>query len=260
MSDTDGLNLNTAAFDAAVVRLAMTSKKAAVEVMRDQARLLFVQVAKITPPASAGVAGRKAEKQGQAAVARDIRSLYGTASDAYDQIAARSPAQAGAFWFLHSAGYDTRAADIVKTATGKSFSPFDGGALHNRTGGGRRRRSKARREHVFFVSNPQSLESYIQQEQSHVWWLASGWAPALRALAAKLPYGTGKLAAPGRLRVEVTDQRIAITMTNEVSFGRGVKDIERRIQAALGYRVSALDRRWETYINRAGKSAGFTVK
>lgn len=260
MSDTDGLNLNTAAFDAAVVRLAMTSKKAAVEVMRDQARLLFVQVAKITPPASGGVAGRKAEKQGHAAVARDIRSLYGTASDAYDQLAARSPAQAGAFWFLHSAGQDSQAGDIVKTVTGKSFSPFDGGALHNRTGGGRRRRSKARREHVFFVSNPQSLESYIQQEQSHVWWLASGWAPALRALAAKLPYGTGKLAAPGRLRVEVTDQRIAITMTNEVSFGRQVRDIERRVQWALNSRTKTLDRAWDFYLKRAAKDSGFVAK
>lgn len=260
MSDSEGLNLNTAAFDAALVRLATTSKKAASEVMRQQARLLFVEVAKITPPASGGVTGKKAEKQGMSAVARDIRSLYGTPSDAYDQISAKSPGQAGAFWFLHSAGEDSQAAEIVKEATGKSFAAFDGGTLHSRTGGGRRRRASNRRAHVFYVRDAAALEAYITEEQGHVWWLASGWAPALQALGARLPYGVGKLPAPGRLKVEITDQRIAITMTNEVSFGRQVRDIERRVQWALNSRTKTLDRAWDFYLKRAAKDSGFTVK
>ena len=259
MSAPDGLNLNTAAFDAAVLRLARTSKKAATQVMRDQARLLFVEVAKITPPYGGGIStGKKAEAQGKAAVSRDISSLYGTPNAAYDLIAAANPNAAKGFWKHHESGNEALAKEIMKDVTGKSFATFDGGTLHRRTAGGRRRRSGNRREPIFYVSNLKELDDYIAEQQTHVWWLASGWADALRALGSKLPYGVGKLNAPGRLKIEANDQRIVITMTNEVKFGREVKDIERRITYALNKRVDALDRRWNNYLNSAAKDAGFS--
>ena len=46
-------------------------------------------------------------------------------------------------------------------------------------------------------------------------------------------------------------------MENQVRYGREVRDIERRINAALNYRTGALDRQWEYYLNRAAKDAGF---
>jgi hypothetical protein len=259
MSDsTDGLKLNTAAFDAAVIRFAMTSKKTAAEVMKDQARLLFVEVAKITPPYGGGAStGRKAEAQGKTAVSRDIYSLYGTRSDAYDAIASRNAGAAQAFWRHLGSNNEALANEILKDVTGKSLGKFDGGALHKRTAGGKKRRARARRETVFYVSNAEALAAYVREQKAHVWWLASGWGDALRTLGAKLPYGVDKQDSPGRLKVEINDQRIVITMVNQVSFGREVRDIERRINFALNKRVGALDRRWESYINRTAKDAGF---
>lgn len=259
MSDSpDGLKLNTAAFDAAVIRFAMTSRKTAAEVMKDQARLLFVEVAKITPPYGGGAStGRKAEAQGKTAVARDIYSLYGTRSDAYDAIASSNVGAANAFWRHLGSNNEPLANEILSDVTGKSLGRFDGGALHKRTAGGKKRRSRARRETVFYVSNAEALAAYVSEQQANVWWLASGWGDALRTLGAKLPYGVDKQDAPGRLKVEINDQRIVITMVNQVSFGREVRDIERRINFALNKRVGALDRRWETYINRTAKDAGF---
>lgn len=262
----DGLNLDTTRFNVAVTRLAATSKKAAVEVMKDQARLLFVQVAKITPPYHGSVTGRAAEVNARAKVAADIRSLYGTRSDAYDLIKDRAgETRADAYWAQLSKNNLPLATSILKDATGKSLGVFDEGTLHKRTSGGSRRRSRranaktvSAREFIYFVSNDEALASYVEKEQGHVWWLASGWAPALLALGAKAPYGVGKLPAPGNLRVEVTATDIIIRMENKVSFGRGVKDIERRIQWALETRVGALDRRWASYLNRAAKDAGFT--
>lgn len=259
MSDSpDGLKLNTAAFDAAVIRFAMTSRKTAAEVMKDQARLLFVEVAKITPPYGGGAStGRKAEAQGKAAVERGIRSIYGTPSDAYDVLADKSPAKADAFWYLRTNGEIEAASRILREETGKGLTSFDGGSLHNRFGRGAKRRNRSKRYVTTFVEDAQSLKSYIMQQQANVWWLASGWSDALRTLGAKLPYGVDKQDAPGRLKVEINDQRIVITMINQVSFGREVRDIERRINFALNKRVGALDRRWETYINRTAKDAGF---
>lgn len=266
MSDSpDGLKLNTAAFDAAVIRFAMTSRKTAAEVLKDQARLLFVEVAKITPPYGGGAStGRKAEAQGKTAVARDIYSLYGTRSDAYDAIASSNVGAANAFWRHLGSNNEPLANEILRDVTGKSLGRFDGGALHKRTAGGKRRRtSKANsrtlsnRGHIFYVSNAEDLAAYVSEQQTNVWWLASGWSDALRTLGAKLPYGVDKQDAPGRLKVEINDQRIVITMVNQVSFGREVRDIERRIDFALNKRVGALDRRWETYINRTAKDAGF---
>lgn len=265
-STADGLRLNTTRFDTALVRLVSTSKKAAVDVMKQQAKLLFVDVAKVTPPASPNTFGRKAEAQGKAAVARDIYSLYGTPSDAYDAITAGStPEQADVFWFLTESGMTQDAAQILSSATGgKGMHSFDGGALHSRTAGGSKRRNRGargRREHVFYVTDPAALKAYVTEQQGHVWWLASGWADALTALGAPLPYGIGKHGgAPGRLKVVATSERIEITMINEVAYGRQVSDIERRVQWALNKRTIALDRAWNFYLDRAGRQAGFHVR
>jgi hypothetical protein len=150
------------------------------------------------------------------------------------------------------------ASAILKDATGKSMGTFDGGTLHDRTQGGSRRRARRQREPVYIVTNAEALAAYVQEEQGHVWWLASGWARALLALGARAPYGVGKLPAPGNLRVQITATDIIISMENNVSFGANVRDIERRIQWALETRVGALDRRWASYLNRAAKDAGFT--
>lgn len=257
----DGLTLNTARFDDALLRLLGTSRKEPVEVMKQQGKPLFVDVALITPPASAGVTGRKAEMQGKAAVARDVLSLYGTPGDAYEAIANKSPAQASAFWFLHSQGENSDAADIVRSATGKSFAAFDGGTLHSRTAGGTRRRTRARREHVFYVNDPDALSAYLAEEKGHVWWLASGWGDALKGLGAALPYGVNKHGgAPGRLKVVANAQRIEITTINEVTYGRQVRDIERRIQWAMNRRAKSLDRAWEFFLNRSANKAGFKTR
>lgn len=257
---SDGIIVHSTPYEQALSRLMLTSKRAAVDVVRQQAKLVFTNVAKYTPPASEGVTGKAAEKQGKAKVRADISSLYGTPSDAYEAMAFESPAKAAAFWFMNEQGEENVAASLVRDTLGKSFVPFDGGALNDRTQVGRRRRAKAKREHIFYITNPQSLDSYIQQEESHVWWLASGWQDALKGLMAKLPYGVGKLNAPGHLEVIVNSSYIEVTMVNGVKFGPEVRDIERRIKWAMNVQTEKLDRQWKYYLERAAGEAGFVKK
>jgi hypothetical protein len=207
----------------------------------------------VTPPAGGDsasfVTGKRAEKQGFGATAKDIYTIYGTPSDAYEAIATRSRQRANAFWSLAKNGDVDAASRIVRTSTGKSFGKFDDGTLHSRARiGGRKRRGKGGVISGFYVSNFGDLKDYIQDEQSHVWWLASGWADPLKALGLKtLPYGVSKHpSAPGRLRVEANDERIVITAENKVKYSKE-NDTERRIQYAMKLRVDVMQRAWDAW-------------
>ncbi len=230
----------------ALARLASTSKRAAVDIVKQEFGLMLTLVAKVTPPASQGVAGKKAEAQGRAAVAADIYATYGTPGDAYDVIAKKQPAAASAFWFLQSAGERGDAAKLVRDATGKSLSPFDGGTAHRRQRIGVRRRR--RHNPLYFVDNPEELEAYVREQQGKVWTLASGWAPALQALGRKLPYGVGKQDSPGTMRVKINDDKIELVAVDGVHWASQVRDIHRRILWAMNRRADALDRRWDNFI------------
>lgn len=234
-----------------------TSKRTATEVLKAEAKLVFVEVAKITPPSHAGVTGRTAEKHGKTKIAAEIRSLYGAADDAYDAIAEKSPAKASAFWYLHSHDETADANAILREATGSILYPFDGGVHHRRNF---RKGSNRKRGFTFYVSNPQALDLYIQQQQSHVWWLASGWEDALTALGARLPFGVSRHDAPGSLKVEATNDRIVITMGNDVKYARQVKDIERRIRWAMEIRADRMQKNWDNYMSRIAGESGMKSK
>ena len=230
----------------ALARLASTSKRAAADIVKQEFGLMLTEVAKYTPPASQGVTGKKAEAQGKAALAADIYATYGTPGDAYDAVSKSSPVAASAFWFLSEAGQRGDAAEIVRANTGKSLSGFDGGTAHRRQRIGVRRRRKA--DPLYFVDNPEALEAYVREQQEEVWTLASGWAPALRALGRRLPYGVGQQSSPGSLRVTLNDAKIEITAIDGLPWASRVANIEGRILWAMNRRTAALDRRWQNFI------------
>lgn len=248
---TEGITVTSSKHEAALQRLMSTSKKTAVEVLTQRSRIVFKTVAKYTPPGHAGVLGRAAQAHAKAKVAADIYSLYGTPNDAYDAVAEKNPGDAQAFWYLLKQGDTAGASDIVRANTGSIIAPFDDGTHHRRNF--RRRGNRFR----FFVSDPKNLKAYVQLEQEQVWWLASGWEDALSALGVKdIPYGVGKHDAPGTLRVEITDQRIAITMVNEVGFASAVKDINRRIAWAMGLDADTMQRNWDNYMEKLAAGVG----
>ena len=250
----DGITVTSSKHEAALQRLASTSKKAAIDVTRDRAKIVFKTVAQYTPPAHAGTLGKQAEIHAKAEVATDIYSLYGTPNDAYDAVQAKSPGQAQEFWYLFKHGDIPGASSVVRETTGSILAPFDEGIHHRRNF---RRRGRNFR---FFVSDPKNLKAYVQLEQEQVWWLGSGWETALSALGVKnLPYGIAKHHAPGTLRVEVSDTLIDITMVNQVGFASNVKDINRRIQWAMGLDADTMQRMWDHYLVKLAGGAGMKV-
>ena len=239
---SEGILVNTADFDFALQRFARTSKRAGVEVMREQARLLFKEVAKITPPgggkAGATLQGKAAERAGKLAIVRDLHGLYGMPGRAYSDIASRDLSAAGAFWSAYKENRHDAAAIIVKRELGKAARGFLG--------------KKKKKEALFYISNPATLHAHIALLQSHVWHLASGWKNALQELGASIPYGVGKGDGKGTLTVEITDASILIRMTNDVRYARQIKNLPAQIRFAMKVRTGVLQRRWEDYLKRLG--------
>ena len=247
------ITIDNAAFSAALARFVSTSKKSSVELMRQQARLLFVEVANVTPPAGgksgATLKGKAAEKAGQLAITRDYHQLYGMPGRAYGDIQSKSQRAADAFWshFKHDRLHE--AGQIVKSVLGKSFVPFDGGKAARGFLG-----KKRRQEALFYISNPTALHEHVSTLQEHVWFLASGWGKALRQLGARLPYGIDKHAAsPGFLRVTITEAAIEIAMVNEVRYARQIKKFSEQLAFAMKVREGALTRRYEAWLAALAK-------
>lgn len=250
---SDGLVINSLPFQTALERLISTSKKSAVEVMKQQAKLLFREVALITPPGGGKkgetLKGKAAERAGKLAIVRDVNRIYGTPSKAYDDLAVKSKNIADAFWSAYKNNRTDDAAQIIKSNLGKSFVTFDAGRTARKLIG-----KPTQKKALFYISDPASMAAYIKQAQASVWFLASGWSKALRALGSTLPTGVGKHSAPGTLRVIATDKTIEIRMTNDVRYARQIKNLQAQINFAMKKREGALNRNWQEWMNRLSRT------
>jgi hypothetical protein len=229
-----------------------------VPLVKQEARLFVRDVVKFTPPASAGTFGMQAKKQGEAAVARDIARIYGTASKAYVDMALRDKKAAQAFWKAIQANDLVKAREIMQKIGGarysgtRSIAPFDGGVMHERF----RRRGKVERDRVMMlVTDPKQLKAYVKKMQGQVGLLASGWVRAARKLGQSLPaWVTRHGDRRGACVVIESGEKVAIIISNKVRYGIA-QDMQRRADYVLGYRRRALAARMPYVIRAALRKA-----
>ena len=229
-----------------------------VPLVKQEARLFVRDVVKFTPPASAGKFGMQAKKQGEAAVARDIARIYGTASKAYVDMALRDKKTAGAFWKAMQANDLVKAKEIMQKIGGpryrgaQSIAPFDGGVMHERF----RRRGKVNRDRVMMlVTDAKQLQAYVKKMQGQVGLLASGWVQAAKKLGQSLPaWVTRHGDRRGACVVIESGEKVAIIISNKVRYGIA-QDMQRRADYVLGYRQRALAARMPYVIRAALKKA-----
>jgi hypothetical protein len=122
-----------------------------------------------TPPFDIGSAPGKtseAKKIGEAAVARDIKRVYGDAGALYAKIKTRDAVKAAQFWKLVNAQQWTAANNIAEPITGFRFREFDDGARHKQR---RNRRGRVTgKDPDYFVTNFKHVENYIKAKQKLV--------------------------------------------------------------------------------------------
>jgi hypothetical protein len=252
---SEEIKMDWSRFETALQRRLATSSRDHLLVLSDQARGILRKVVEITPPGTKGVNGlsRAARAMGQAAVERDIRSLYGTASGAYDTIRQRDEAAAAAFWANHKAGDTTAASAILRAKTGTGLHKFDGGTLHKRH---QNRRGRVRSKRViFYVDDERDLDAYIKGKQKRVNFLQAGWKAAFAKLGLPLPVNVSGHEAPSTAVIEVTATRLRILAVNAVNYASNT-DLERRIQWAINGQAGSMERQMEKYMENLNRRAG----
>lgn len=228
--------------------------------VEQQAKLFVEDMMKWTPPASKGVTGVKAKKQGESAVARDITKIYATPKDAFAAIQEVDLAEAKRFWKLYKAGDTKAAGEILRIHGGRafqatsSFSPFDGGTMHGRF---RDNRGRIRTTRVMqVVSDPGELKKYVKERQKRVGHLASGWLQAANRVGARVPEWVRRQGAlAGSVRVETANNRFVIVMISKVSYAAR-QGQQNRANFVMAKRKKALDKRMPHILRSAAKKAG----
>lgn len=144
--------------------------------VKSWARLAAIECAKLAAPRGTGA---DAQNQGEAAVARDIYRVYGSAGSAHHLLPVF---QQALFWRNFKAGNFTDAENRLRNY-GLNVQPFDGGAAHKAARNKRGRVSQ--HSPSYFIIRPnerRKLEKYIKEEQSHVGTGKGGWADAARQI------------------------------------------------------------------------------
>jgi hypothetical protein len=264
---SDGIQVNYSRFNTEFARMAATSKRDLPTLGREAMKGAMARVIEITPPAyiltglaSGGnevVIRGDAKKHGQALVKSDIMSIYGTTSQAFDEIKKKEPFMAKAFWRHIKDGEVDRASGIAQEVIGKGIYKFDDGQIHQNLKKGRAR-GRARQK-LMFTSDTAELRQYIKDIQELVGWLSAGWNQAAATMGIKPPQWIWKHPAPGAVQIVEDELGIRITATNAVKFASAIRDLERRIQYALNAQADAMQRRTDDYLVRKFRAAGFRV-
>lgn len=223
--------------------------------VRDESRLFVIAAVKITPPASAGVTGKKAQLQGEGAVERDIRSLYSSAPAAYSIIAKKDPAMAGAFYKAMLQGKFEEAKRIL-AASGSTWrnvpvGTFDPG-LH-KSERDRRGRVRSRLVPGRIVTDFKKLDRYIKKKKKNVGLLAAGFNGAAIVLSASLPAWVKRhgIQAKG-IQVIETGTDYTIVIQNTAPWARA-QEMQRRMSYVHRYRQEALQRKLAAVLRAEAK-------
>ena len=172
------LIINTSSLAGDLHTLLATSKREAVEVMREQARGVLRRVIDITPPGGRGVQGDAARQRGQRLVVSDIlRVVRGV----------RAPLAQEQDVKAVLARYRVKGR-VRRGANPRVLVPME------------------------------ALQAYIAQRKARVGLLASGWKSAAEQLGIVLPQWIGKHDDEGGYELEANADHVLIRFTNQVSY------------------------------------------
>jgi len=229
------LNINIKEFQAATRRWALVSGKTQQAVLRTSAKMVISNprqgsgLLQITPPGSQGVTGAAAKKQGEAAIARDLRKIF---------------------------------VPVRMKGIGVSFSTDAPGPIHRRHFAEKtpNRRIRRDRKQPYYV-DVAKLRPVERELYRRVGYLASGWVESARQLGASVPswiarHGTGR----GTIRMSFTAPRYGIEMTLFAPANSPWQELQRRIPYALRYGTNNLLRQIEHQIKKDARVVGLTVR
>lgn len=253
-------------FQFALRRLALATRKEFGEVVRQQARLIAVNLAYQTQP----FGDQQGKAQGTARVKRDIGRVYKSAGVAFDDIAKTTNGEASAnqFWYFIKNRRMDMATEMLRRlnldgyATDITIGNFDLGARHQQARTGSRKGVSRRRKIDFIVTNPGQLSSYIKKIQQRVGTAKGGWAACAkqiggtRGIPGWVSRQTQRLAGGAVVDNTRNSSNPFVAMTNSVPW------IDKCLNGGQMQRAFDIQReKMMSYIDRvisgAGSKAGF---
>lgn len=226
----------------------------------DQQAKLFIDSPKDgvlanTPPSGASGRGNEAKKIGESAVDRDIKKVYWDAPRIFEILKQENLNAAKGFYIRMLQGDYVEAQRIITSAGGRlrnvkigQFNP----SLHKQS---RNRRGRVSR-HVpaQIVTDFKKLDAFVKRKKKNVGILASGWNKAGGRLRARIPSWV-KRHGDKFSNVEFKETETSYTVIMMPSVGFDANGTVKRAEAALKYRMAAIERRLPYLIKAAAKKA-----
>ncbi len=243
------------------------------KMMTGQARVLVSSsgnvpgMVQVTPPHNRQVdlIGHKAKKRGESKIQGDIHRVFASASYAYDTIKTKSPAAAGAFWYLikhkdyaaaqqilRDKGYNIRLRN-AELVSNPDLS------LHQKN---RRKGVVPKYVHAKqVVINYGKVNAYVRKVKRRVGMLASAPAAAVGSRYGALK-GVPAWVARHKSRWGVAYERktahgVVIVLGTAAPFV--VNDMQRRFDYVLAYRLKAIRRELPYIIRSVEKRLGYKL-
>lgn len=267
----DGFQFDWREFDEKVVRRAATSARGALPVMIEQGRGIIRGVISITPPGSESVDGAttKARDHGRAMIAADLlgggkRNKHHRTGGIFAPMPRGIIAEAEQ---VHGGGIQrlwSKSDGTIYGVENDFFRPnatlsdlrehhkkyFRNGRM-TRAGGATR--DVGRWKFIDRLVIPEeTFQAYLKEQQAKVGYLASGWRVAAKRLGISLPAWIANADGPSTALVEVSDSRLRIVATNEVSFA-STRLPRRRIQWAIDRQTKRMEKQWNDWIEKRFK-------
>jgi hypothetical protein len=263
---SDEWKFNWADFDDKFVRRAATSARGALPLMIEQGRGIIRGTMQVTPPGHKGLDGLSttARNHGKSMIAADL--LGGGSRNKHQRsggIFAPMPRS------IIEGAVAVHGDSIQRLWTRKDGTPFgvehdlfrpdatesDMRAHHKRyfkngrfTRAGGATKDIGRWKFIDKMVIPEeTFAAYLKEQQAKVGYLLSGWRVAANKLGVAIPAWVANADAPSTVIVSVTEDRLYIKATNEISWA-SVRITKDRVQYAIDQQAAKMDRQWKQWM------------
>lgn len=211
------LRIDASALNRRIEQTLSHTKRNSEAVLNEVARGVVRRLLNSTPPARKGKEGKAAQRAGKRTVAAQIgKILEGVPANRAEQSDIRS---------VHKAA-----------------------RIEGRIVGGKRSNR---------IKVPiRALKAFIKAAQARVGYLVAGWKRAAQKLKVNVPAWIEQHNAPGEGLVIPSGRGIKVVLRNSVGYASGLRNLTRRVNAALRGQDRAMANRLKNMVERAAQQAG----
>lgn len=246
---SDGITLDTREFNAQVRNLAAITARELKEELFVQARGIFKEIFRVTPPAS-GTGAAAAKKAGQRSIDRNLNRLF------------RPVPIKGHRLITHLFGDpnpDVKNPPPYVVQTVEKHPNVD--AIYLAAARQAKRGRQFKLPYRRLPADVKKVNRLGRELKRRVGWLGAGFAPAAEKVGLKAPayIRRHKGRAPGWVKISEGKRGIRIVFVNDVRYADQIDGLRRRVQWAINQQAKKIERQIPFVLRHAARKGGFPV-